>query len=760
MKFIYLGMFIILLACRIPGQVTNGTIKGTVTNSGTKEALPGTTVLLLHTKSGAVTDINGEYTITALQPGNYILEFRLVGFESTVKTDVQVKPGRVSIINAELKEKAVQTENVTVTAGYFQDAELNGSGVVNFNAEEIRRSPGSMGDLSRILLALPATAKVSDDNNDLIVRGGSPAENGFYIDGIPVPNINHFPSIGSTGGPIGIINVDYVDNFNFMPGNFSSEFGDRLSSVVDIKYREGNREQFNAKADLNWAGFGGGAEGPLPGKGGSWLASFRRSYLDLISKAENWGMVIRYGDAQTKIVYDLGQKHKLTFLTLYAYDNESYGRSDALDQGSNYYGKIDNYQYTTGIQWRALWSRNFYSINTLSLSVQSFQNNFDNVNGGTKYYTSDNLEKTLTLRNANYFEIDKQNKIEAGLEAKIETGDYRYTKYAWTNRLGSREPDYTVGRSITPRQLGLYATYTILPFNALTVSAGSRMDYYALSKALLFAPRLLATLQMNERLSFRLSGGLLHQQLPLVLLAGKPEFSSLKEANASHYALGVEYLFLPDLKLSIDVYDKEYKQLPLSNDDPTLNVIDGSVTGNAFGSYQVLQSSGKGFTRGVELLLQKKMSDAWYGIVSASFFRSRYQDLTGTWRDRMYDNKFTFSFIAGYKPSADWEVSTRWTFAGGCPYSPIDRDKSIIAQSAVVDDSRINGARYPDYHSLNFRVDKKFFFLNQSLDIYLSVWNAYNRKNVSNYYWNVDKQEIKPIYQWELMPIFGVVYEF
>lgn len=191
---------LILLSGVLEAQEGKGTIKGKVLSLRTREALMGTTVLIHSTTSGAVTDTAGYYTIANVPAGNYTLEYRSVGYDNLMKTDVQVRPGRITYSDAALKEAVIETEGVVISAGYFQSPEVSNSGAVNFNNEEIKRSPGSMGDISRILMAMPSTARVSDDNNDLVVRGGSPSENGFYVDGMPVPNINHFPSIGSTGG--------------------------------------------------------------------------------------------------------------------------------------------------------------------------------------------------------------------------------------------------------------------------------------------------------------------------------------------------------------------------------------------------------------------------------------------------------------------------------------------------------------------------------------------------------------------------------
>lgn len=736
-----------------------GTIKGRVTSQQTREALMGTSVLIHNTKSGAVTDAEGCYTISNVPAGNYTLEFRSLGYNNFMKTDLQVRPGRITTADAVLKETVIRTEDVVVTAGYFQMPEVSNLGAVNFNNEEIKRSPGALGDISRILMAMPSTAKVSDDNNDLVVRGGSPSENGFFVDGIPVPNINHFPAIGSTGGPIGILNVELIDNFNFLTSGFSSQYGDRLSSIVDITFREGNKDEVDLQADLNWAGFGGALEGPLPGNRGSWLASFKRSYLDFFSKAAGWDMIIRYGDAQAKVTYDINKNHKLSLLDIFADDHETFNREDALEQGGSYYGVIDNYQNTAGLSWKALWSSAMYSLTNVSFSMQSFRNDFNKVSTGGKYYVSDNFEGSVNIKNVNYLDLNKFHRLEFGLDVTSDMGKYDYTKFADTNRLGNPEGEFIVSRNLNPERFGAFFTYSTRPLEDLTLSFGLRADLYSLNKNYLLSPRISLSYEVNQRFKLNASSGIFYQRLPMVLLSQKQEFQRLKNITAYHVGTGLEYLISPDTRLTLELYDKEYNDLPLSKDDPSLSVIDGGLTGSSFGNYDELNSTGKGFTRGAELLIQKKLSENFYGIVSASYFRSRYRDYEGIWRNRAYDNKFIFSFISGFKPSQEWEFSMRWTYAGGCPYTPFDLEKSHELRAGVIDINNINSLRYPDYHSLNIRIDRKFFFSSQSLDVYLSVWNAYNRKNVSDYFWNSDKSSVETTYQWSIMPIFGIEYE-
>ncbi len=173
-------------------------------------------------------------------------------------------------------------DGITVNAAYFPQSQDEASGVHNFTGEEIRRAPGSAGDINRILFSLPSVGKVNDLTTNLVVRGGSPNETGYLIDNIEIPNINHYPTQGSSGGALALLNVDLIQDVEFSTGGLSAAYGDRLSGVLDVSLREGNRNEFDGQLDFNMSGAGAIFEGPLGSDRGSWLVSARRSFLDLM----------------------------------------------------------------------------------------------------------------------------------------------------------------------------------------------------------------------------------------------------------------------------------------------------------------------------------------------------------------------------------------------------------------------------------------------------------------------------------------------
>ena len=751
---------LLLASAAAVAQTPSGRIRGTVQDEATKESLPNVTVVVVGTALGASTDALGRFDLSDVPAGAYALQFRLVGYEPFVRTDVVVSPGRTTIVNPGLREREVVAEGTTVTGGYFGASGAVEPLSVGFNAEEIKRSPGSANDVSRILMALPSAAKVTDNANDLAVRGGSPIENGFYVDDIPVPNINHFPVQGSTGGPIGILSIDFIDNVDFLVSGFSARYGDRLSSVVDIRFRDGNPDAFCGKAFLSFAGFGAMAESPLPSQSGSWMLSASKSYLDLIVGAIGTGVAPNYGDVQGTMTIAMGNKHTLRFLAIGGRSSIDFDRETSIDEGQRFYGTNENAQGTVGVRWNALWNPGHYSRTTLSYSGTSYESSFKKVSTDRPALASTNVDRTIVLRSVHFAQLSRGTRLETGFEGKADIGEFDTFFGSDTNRLGMIEPDRTIRRDLSSLKGAAFATVVASLSDRWTLSVGVRLDYFRLNREATVSPRACLSFQAFEDLALHLRGGLFTQQLPLIVLAGNDEFQTLPAMRATHASLGIDYMLRPDTKLTVEAYAKEYDRLPLDAADPTLSIVDDGLFNQRFTVYNRLSGTGKAYTRGIEFMLQRKMAEGIYGLVSGSYARSRYSDVLGAWRDRVYDNQWIFSVIGGYKPDQDWEYSVRWTYAGGVPYTPFDQQASSAANIGLVDRNRVNDARYPDYHSLNLRIDRKFYFSSHMLDIYLSVWNAYNRKNVAAFFWNSTENRADTQYQWSVIPVVGVEYEF
>lgn len=745
---------------QVSAQSTPGAIRGRVFDADTKQPLVAANVMLLGTTMGAFSTADGSYVMPNVPPGSYIVQFSFMGYQNVIRPDVIVGPGRSIQVDAELKTEILTTETVVVTAGYFKQDDSQPVSGFGLNAEEVRRAPGSAGDISRVLQALPSTAQMMDNANDLFVRGGSPFENGFFIDHIQVPNINHFPVLGATGGPIGMVNVEFIEDVRFSAGGFSAAWGDRLSSVIDIDFREGNHDKTETRIEVNMAGFGATVEGPLANNRGTWFVAARRSFLDLIAGAISTGVAPNYGDLHAKATIDLGPSDRISLLGLGGLSSIAYIRSDAEDNSMSSFGDYTARQGTVGMSWRHLWQNRGYTVNALSMAATNSQDDWFRTTTGDSAAGSDNIESAVRFRNFNHLQLAPGRKIEFGVEAEFTRADYDYYFKAYTDRLGNSVPGLELNDIFHGTRLGAFVSHIWNPAERLTLTLGLRADHYAEGNETALSPRVAASFRISDTTRLNGAAGIYHQRLPSVILSQDPVFESLHQPRATHLIIGIDHELSPSTRLTLEAYRKNYDRLPLEPSDPTLFVVDDGTSMSRFRRYVDLVDEGEATSTGIEALLQKKLATDIYGLVSAALFRSRYRDINGTWRDRTYDNRYLFNVVGGYKPSHKLEISARWGIAGGGPYTPFDVALSTAANSGIIDTSRMNGERYPAYHTLNLRVDRRFVYKQSSLTLSFSLWNVYNRQNVAFYHWDEIENKRGTMYQWSFFPIVGMEWEF
>ncbi|MBN1301853.1 MAG: TonB-dependent receptor [Melioribacteraceae bacterium] len=758
-----ISLLFFLLAANLTGQsnTLTGTIKGRLIDKDSKSALIGANVIVVNTTIGTSTDTEGNFELIGIPVGSYSMKFSYIGYSKVIKTDIIVRPGRITFIDGELVSSSIKTDSIVVTGGYFTDSEIQPNSITGFSSEEVRRAPGSGGDVSRIMLSLPSVAKINDQSNSLIVRGGSPIENIFYIDNIEIPNINHFPMVGSSGGPIGILNVDFIKNVTFYSGGFSTVFGNRLSSVMDIKLRDGNRDEFDAQLDISFQSIGGIIEGPLHDGSGSWFLSARKSYLDLIFESVAPGEAMPdYSDSHFKLAYNLSKNHKISFLNIFSRDRQNMNYKKAIENFKDNYFDIKVDMNTAGINWQYLWDKSGYSNFTISHLYWKDRKDVKETRTRMQRAILNSDEQELRLRNTNHYRINENHKSDFGFDVKYLFNIYDNLYASRVDILGQSFPELHVQTDINYFLISGFMNYMYDTNNNFSLYPGLRLSYTDFNNKFIIEPRFSATYSFNNVTSITASFGIYSQSIPAVFLAQNKQYKSLDNPEAIHYVLSFNHILEEDVKLTLELYDKEYSNLPVDPSRPQLLIFDESIFNISFDGHTGLISKGIASSCGIEMSVQKKLAKNIYGLIAGTYFRSGYRDLNGKWQDRIFDNKFSFTIEGGYKPDNKWEFSMRWIYAGGAPYTPFDIETSKEAYSGVLDQARINGERLPDYHSLNLRVDRRFHFINSSLVIYFSIWNAYGRKNIYAYSWNELKNEPREEMQWTSIPIFGLELEF
>ncbi len=754
------------LAGAVPAQAQEaprpGSIHGQVVDAATRQPLAAAAVVVLDRGLATATGDDGRFTLGGVPAGLHRVQIVVTGYESAILHDVVVRPSRVTPLAVVLDAAGPTVrEVVEVIPDYFSAEEEAAVGTVSFSVEEIRRAPGSAGDVSRMLQMLPGVGMATDQRNDLIVRGGSPGEHLTVVDNIEIPNINHFPTQGASGGVIGLLNTDLIADVSFSAGGFGVEHGDRLSSVMVVTQREGNRDEVDAEISTSMAGAGVLLEGPLARGRGSWALSARRSYLELIAglvgAIGTGGAVPRYSDVQGMATVDVSPTHRLQVLGLGGFDAIDLSLDDRED--SEVVSRAR--QTVGGLNWRWLWSGNGYAETSVARTRADYGVHVTEAAGNEARALFDNesREQETVVRSHWRYRPRAGTALAWGVTARRVSGDFDLFARSDRTRLGTRDEQLDVRVLLSGNKSGAFASVEQSLGPRLTATLGGRFDHFTLNRQGAWSPRLGLAYDVDPRTTLTAAAGVYRQTLPAWLLVQHPDNRRLDGQRANHYVAGVRRRLTPSTLLSVEAYRKDYRGLPFDPDDPTALVVD------RFADFRTptpgrLVGGGRARSHGVESLVRKKLATDVYGLVSYAYAVSRYTDGIGIERNRTFDHRHVASVMVGYRPNDRFEFSGRWRYAGGRPYSPFDPVLSAQAGAGVVRRDRINAERYAAYHRLDLRFDHRRHYRSVTVVSFFSVLNVYDRDNVFHDYWDRDDNRSRRATQWGLLPVGGFELEF
>jgi len=756
---LFLTVLLFTTAMAQDEPVKTGSIVGHVKNYATKEAVISATVVLQGTTIGAATDIDGNFKIPNVPIGTYILRVSALGFLPMVKTDVVVSVSKPADVHFELMESTVELEGVTVTTEYFQKSPDAVISVQTLGAEEIRRLPGGLEDVVRAISILPGVAQVQNGRNDLIVRGGAPSENLFVVDNIELSNINHFGTQGASGGPLSFINLDFVNETSFKTGGFGAKYGDKLSSVLTIDLKDGRDDKLGGKATISASQFGLNLEGPT-GENGSFLFSARRSYLDFIFKAAGFGFVPEYWDFLGKANYRLSPKDQVTVLSIVALDNvKLFNDTEEKRYDNSRILSSDQTQALGGISWRHLLTKGFTNV-TLSSTYNGY-NFIQNDSLLNPIFRSSSDEYETSLRGDIVLQLGKESELSFGAAVKYVDFSSNIILPTFFTNFG---PSLAVNATLdtTAVKSAAYGQYSVLLLQNLRMSVGLRADHFNLIKnTLSVSPRLSLSYAASPVLTLTASAGQYHQAPSYIWLVANPANRNLNYVSVDQLVLGVEYLIRSDVKISLETYQKNYRDYPASTTRPYLVLANtgagfgGSSDGFASFGLDPLVSAGSGEAHGVELFLQKKLSEVpCYGLVSISWNEAKFTAIDGVARPSAFDQRWIINLGGGYILNELWEFSGKFRVATGRPYTPYNPDGSQAIAS-------YNANRIGANHSLDLRVDRRWNFNTWNLITYIDLQNVYNRKAIDVPIFDDRTQEVKQVQNGiGLLPSIGVSAEF
>ncbi len=762
----------------LSAQTLTGTISGTVTDSRTKEPLIGVNIIVLDTNLGASTDQEGRYVIPRVPIGTYRLRFDYIGYEPQIKTDIMVKTSRTEVVNASLMQSMLEGEEVVVTAGYFSETATVQPSIIGLSREEIRRYPGGFEDVVRTVSTLPGVAvNNAGGRNDLLVRGGGPSENLYVINGIEVPNINHFGTQGAGSGSLSFVNLDFVDEVSFSTGGFSARYGDKMSSVLSLTMKEAHTKRFQPKLTVSATQYGFDFEQPLAERG-NLIFSARKSYLDLIFKAAGLAFVPVYTDFNLLGHYDLSPKDKLFFLSLSAINNVDRNLSTPQNRIENA-GILgnDQYQAVAGVSYRRLLPAGYLDA---TVATTLFKFGFKQADPELReFFRSDAREREWKLKLENYWVATKGLGVRTGIStnAMVYNNDVAFADVIY-DRNGNLIPVAALGvpqnisRRKTALKSALYVETDWLLGPRWELNLGARADHYNFIEQKLYpAPRAAITYKLNTQHSFKASGGIYYQSPSYVWLTN-PNNRSLTALRNTMGVLGWNYLVQEDTRFSVETYYKKYDNLPTGTVAGVNDYIVITNTGTDYGGarenfqsfgYFDMVSKGSGRSYGVEFLLQKKFSRTpFYGLAGLTINKTELTALNGLTYPGQYDQRFILNLSGGYKPNPRWEFSAKFRFFTGVPYTPLYVKGSNPKNPNTIEnlpDEYLAG-RLADAHHLDVRVDRYFFFGSSTLTIYLDVQNLYNYKIPLRPSYNFWDNSITTTSQIGVLPSIGVSWEF
>ncbi len=742
-----------------------GTLAGSVVAVGTEQPIAGAQVSVEGSTQRTVTDDRGRFLLPSVPPGVWRVQVRAIGFRPVIIPDVVIGSGKPATLTVRLQPAAIDVAAVEVKAAYFTPAVEGTTSTQTLGAEAIRRAPGVQEDVVRAVALLPGVGVTQPGRNDLVVRGGAPFENLFLVDGIEVPNINHFGTQGSTGGPLSLINVDAVEQASFSAGGFAAKYGDRTASVTSISLREGNRAAFGGEFTLSATGGFAVAEGPL-GERGSFYISARRSYLDLLFKAAGFGFVPAYSDLQVKAVQDLGARDKLSFLFIGADGTVTFFNEDADQRYDNSrVAAPSQQQYFSGLTWRRLVPRGIFDL-TLGRTWTSFQTiQNDSLNPPNTIFRAFSTEGEQSLRADLTLQATSRVELNVGAVARY-ASDLRYDLLLpgalRTDATGAPQP-LAVDTSFTADRQALYSQLAWQATPKLRTTLGLRADRYGfLDGALRTSPRLGARYALGERTALTASAGRYWQTPSFIWLVGDPSNATLKPFRADQAVLGVERLLRDDVKLQFEVYAKGYAQYPRRLFRPQAVLSPSGfddVTSDIPFGLEPLAAVATGRSYGAELFVQKQLSDVpLFGLASVSVARTTFDDVNGVARAGSFDTRAIGNVVVGWRPNPKWELSGKFRIASGLPTTPFITTGPNAGRQDFTQWNE--GERLPVFHALDVRVDRRWSLRRVQLVGYFDIQNVYGRENVSGLQWDQRTQRVERNTSIGLLPSIGFSIEF
>ncbi len=738
-----------------------GVIAGTVIEKSNQLPLEGVSVKVENSEFGTITDSLGRFRIINIPSLTYSIQFTKVGYKSYTLYNVVITYGNELSFSIELEQEIKSIAEITITGKKTAKAATLETplSVQRLTTEEIKANPGGNFDISRVINTLPGVGgtagSVGGFRNDIVIRGGGPGENVFYLDGIEIPVINHFATQGSGGGPTGILNVSFLEDVKLSSSAFDARYDNALSSVFEFKQKKGNSNHVQGNVRLSATELAATLEGPLSKtKKTTFLASARRSYLQFLFQALDLPIRPNYWDFQYKITHQVNKKTTLTFIGIGAIDEFSFAAPNESTSEKLYIlnsnPNINQWNYTVGASLKRTVKNGFWN---LALSRNAFNNEI------TRF--EDNLNPTASKQSLDLNSNETENKLRFDVNKTVKGWKLSYGAAAQyvqfsnngfariraeikdtNNNIIQPELKANFNSSLNFLKLGTFIQAGKRFFNnRLGVNAGVRFDGNTftdngMNLLQTMSPRIGLSYVLSDEWTVNASVGRYYKLAPYTILgfennAGIYTNKDAKYLRSDHYVIGLEFLPKNTTRFTIEGFYKQYGNMPVS-------VRDGVNLANRGGDFNVLGneavvSNGKGKTYGIEFFAQQKLTKRFYGVFSYTLFVSQFSGINAKYISSAWDNRHLLSITWGYKFQRNWELGLKFRYQGGAPFTPFDetlsRQNYLSLGEGVLDNSKLNANRLTAFHASDVRIDKKWNFKRLTLDVFLDVSNWYVAKS-------------------------------
>ncbi|MBN2637213.1 MAG: TonB-dependent receptor [Prolixibacteraceae bacterium] len=793
MKTIRILLLLFIVPFSLAAQ--NASLKGKVVDAFNNEPLPFVNVLVSGTTTGTVTDFDGNFTLNGLTPGFIRIETSFVGYKQTISPEIEVSVANTNFVEILMEQKKEVIDEITVRASPFRKTEESPVSLRSIGIGEIEKSPGANRDISKVIQSFPGVQSTPAYRNDVIIRGGGPSETRFYLDGVEVPFINHFATQGASGGPVGIINADFIREVNYYAGAFPANRGNALSGVLEFNQIDGNNDKMKFQTTLGASEVAATLDGPV-GEKTTMVLSVRRSYLKFLFSIIELPFLPTFNDLQFKLKTRLDTKNEITFIGLGAIDiNELNLDIEKPDEQQKYILSQlpvnEQWSYTFGAVYKHFSGNSYQTV----VASRSHLNN-----GSFKYLDNDDSSESNKILDYSSQEIENKLRFESTSRIEdfkinfgINTDFVTYTNNTQTQRiLEGQVVNINYDTDLNLAKWGAFGQVSKnFYYERLTLSLGVRADANNYSKSMSnlfdqFSPRFSASYALTGKWNLNFNTGRYYQLPSYTTLGFKQnnvlvnKENNLKYISVDHIIAGLEFKPKSTIQFTLEGFLKNYANYPFSVND-NISLANKGADFGVVGDEEVLSIS-DGKVYGAEFQTRINSTDGFNFNLSYTLVRSEFGDGSGTFIPSSWDSKHLLNITTTKDLKKDWRIGGRWRFVGGLPYTPWDLEKTALVEvwnlsgSPSFDYTKLNSERFKPFHQLDVRVDKSYYLDNITMKFYLDIQNLYNfqaeqqdiivrAENENGTYQTVDngtKYVLKRVKNTSgtVLPTIGIIIEF